>query len=567
MAAERPAPTLCAIYTRKSSEEGLEQEFNSLDAQREACEAYILSQRHEGWRALRTRYDDGGYSGGSAERPALKRLLADIEAGKINTVVVYKVDRLTRSLADFAKIIETFDKYTVSFVSITQQFNTTTSMGRLTLNVLLSFAQFEREVTGERIRDKIAASKRKGMWMGGMVPFGYAARGRKLIVVPVEAKRARWLYRRYLALGCVRKLKADLDRRGFKSKMRISATRRKYGGAGYSRGALYNILQNPIYLGEVHHKGQIYPGEHEAIVPRGLWDKVQAKLRANNQARRNGLNAKSPSLLAGLLYDDRGHRFTPSHAVKNGKRYRYYVSQAAIQGLAQGAAPRRIPAHEIETLVSDRVKSFLGAPEDLLKAFRSTHPSRDLRAILAAGRSRVKGWGAYTSAEQRELLHSITHRIVVGESKVEILIRKRGLSAALLGRPAAGIGDAVGLLRLTIGITLARAGSEVRLVVPSGQNQTGRPSPVLIKAVARARDWYEKLVSGGFQGSAAVARSERVTVRYVRRILEGAFLAPDIVERVLEGRQPPGFSVETFRRGLPMNWQEQRVRLGIAPNE
>jgi DNA invertase Pin-like site-specific DNA recombinase len=564
MPAERPAPNLCAIYTRKSSEEGLEQEFNSLDAQREASEAYILSQRHEGWRTLRTRYDDGGYSGGSMERPALKRLLADIEAGKINTFVVYKVDRLTRSLADFAKIIETFDKYRVSFVSITQQFNTTTSMGRLTLNVLLSFAQFEREVTGERIRDKIAASKRKGMWMGGMVPLGYAARGRKLIVLPTEAKRVLWLYRRYLALGCVRKVKADLDRRGLKSKVRISATKRKFGGSSYSRGALYNILQNPIYLGEVHHKDQIYPGEHEALVPRGLWDKVQARLRTNNQARRNGLNAKSPSLLAGLLYDEHGHRFTPSHAVKEGKRYRYYVSQAAIQGVAQGAAPRRIPAHEIETLVSNRVKSFLGAPEELLKASRFTHRSRDLRAILAAGRSRVKGWETCSSAEQRELLHSIIHRVVVGESKAEILIRKRGLSAALLGRPAAGTGDAVGLLRLTIGIRLARAGSEVRLVVPSAQSQTGRPSPALIKAVARARDWYDKLVTGEFKGSAAVAKSNKLTPRYVRRILEGAFLAPDIVEMILDGRQPPGLSVEGFRRRLPMDWRAQRVMLGIA---
>jgi DNA invertase Pin-like site-specific DNA recombinase len=258
----------CAIYTRKSSEEGLEQSFNSLDAQREACRAFISSQKHEGWRSLSTLYDDGGYSGATADRPALKRLLEDVQARKIDAVVVYKVDRLTRSLADFAKIIEVFDAQKVSFVSVTQQFNTTTSMGRLTLNVLLSFAQFEREVTGERIRDKIAASKRKGMWMGGTIPLGYDMKKHKLIVNPAEAERVREIYRQYLKLGCVSKLRVDLENRDMRSKKRISQTGRKSGGAAYSRGALYNILQNRIYLGEIEHCGQVYPGEHKGIVAR-----------------------------------------------------------------------------------------------------------------------------------------------------------------------------------------------------------------------------------------------------------------------------------------------------------
>ncbi|HEV2464485.1 MAG TPA: recombinase family protein [Acidobacteriaceae bacterium] len=287
----------CAIYTRKSSEEGLEQSFNSLDAQREACQAYVLSQRQEGWRALEIHYDDGGYSGGSMERPALKRLLADIDAKRIDTVVVYKVDRLTRSLADFAKIIEVFDARGVSFVSVTQQFNTTSSMGRLTLNVLLSFAQFEREVTGERIRDKIAASKRKGMWMGGRVPLGYELKDRRLMIHKQEADQVREIFRLYLEIGCVRKLKAKLDASGIASKVRISRTGRKSGGATYSRGALYKILGNRIYLGEVPHKESSYAGEHQAIINSELWRQVHAKLAENAHARRHGTNASTPSLL------------------------------------------------------------------------------------------------------------------------------------------------------------------------------------------------------------------------------------------------------------------------------
>jgi DNA invertase Pin-like site-specific DNA recombinase len=369
MPADGRSTIRCAVYTRKSSDEGLEQSFNSLEAQREACEAYIASQRHEHWRCLGNQYDDGGYSGGSMERPALRQLLADIDAGKVDTVVVYKVDRLTRSLADFAKIIERFDASQVSFVSVTQQFNTTTSMGRLTLNVLLSFAQFEREVTGERIRDKIAASKRKGMWMGGRVPVGYDVKDQKLIVHTAEADQVKKIFRLYLKLGCVAKLKAQLDQDDVKSKERLSASGVKSGGMSYSRGALYTLLQNRIYLGKIPHREATYAGEHDAIIPQDLWDKVQDRLTANNKVRRNGGNAKSPSLLVGLLYDDQGNRFTPSHAVKRGKRYRYYVSQAAIHHRAAAKGdPTRIPAEEIESVVCRRIQSFLSSPEQLLQS-------------------------------------------------------------------------------------------------------------------------------------------------------------------------------------------------------
>src|SRR6266849_4313239 len=314
MSTESKPVMRCAIYTRKSSEEGLEQSFNSLDAQREAGEAFILSQRHEGWRMLPARYDDGGYSGGAMERPALKRLLEDVQANKVNVIVVYKVDRLTRSLADFAKIVEIFDAKGVSFVSVTQQFNTTTSMGRLTLNVLLSFAQFEREVTGERIRDKIAASKKKGMWMGGVPPLGYRVRDRGLVVVDNEAETVRYIFRRYAELGSIRLLKEELDARDFASKSWMSASGRHWGGKPFARGALYLMLQNRIYRGEIVHKELSYPGEHAPIIDQELWDTVQARLAGNAAQRKAGGRVTQPSLLAGMLFDGDGNRMTPSHA-------------------------------------------------------------------------------------------------------------------------------------------------------------------------------------------------------------------------------------------------------------
>ena len=356
----RPGSVPCAIYTRKSSDEGLEQEFNSLDAQREACEAFIRSQKHEGWVCLPDAYDDGGFSGGTIDRPALQRLLADIQKGKVRIVVVYKVDRLTRSLSDFARIVEIFDARGVSFVSVTQQFNTTTSMGRLTLNVLLSFAQFEREVTGERIRDKIAASKKKGMWMGGPVPLGYDVKDRKLLVNETEAKTVRLIFRRYADLASVHALKDDLDARGIVSKIRVTANGRRFGGNPIARGALYTMLQNPIYRGEIRHRDRSYPGEHAAIIDQELWDKVQAQLAENTVERRRGLRAGNPSLLAGLLFDDRGHGMVPSHARKSGRRYRYYVSKPLIvEGKNKNSGGRRIPAADIERIVVNRLRLFL----------------------------------------------------------------------------------------------------------------------------------------------------------------------------------------------------------------
>jgi site-specific DNA recombinase len=384
----------CAIYTRKSSEEGLEQDFNSLDAQREACEAFILSQKHAGWTALPALYDDGGVSGATMERPALQRLLADVRARKVQVIVVYKVDRLTRSLADFAKIVEVFDAHGVSVVSVTQQFNTTTSMGRLTLNVLLSFAQFEREVTGERIRDKIAASKKKGMWMGGLPPLGYDVRDRTLVVNETEAQTVRYIYRRYAELGSVRLLKRELDADGIVSKRRRSPDGRRWGGKPLARGALYLLLQNRIYLGEIVHKDNSYPGEHKAIVDRDLWEAVQQRLVQNRVERSNGTGASEPSLLAGLLHDADGHRMTPTHAVKGGRRYRYYVSQPLItQGRSAAQVEWRIPAGDIEQLVVERLCGFLANEADVHDAIEQHAPGgAEQQRLITRARELAASW-------------------------------------------------------------------------------------------------------------------------------------------------------------------------------
>ena len=374
MEPDKTSSRRCAIYTRKSSEEGLEQDFNSLQAQREACEAFIKSQASEGWRLVKPAYDDGGVSGGTMERPALQRLLADISQRLIDVVVVYKVDRLTRSLADFAKMVEVFDAHGVSFVAVTQQFNTTTSMGRLTLNVLLSFAQFEREVTGERIRDKIAASKRKGMWMGGCVPLGYDLCDRRIVIDQREAETVRYIFRQYLELGCVRLLKEDLDRRGVLSKRRTSKTGIESGGHSFSRGALYALLSNPIYVGEIRHKNLRHPGQHRAIVDRAVWERTQQQLQEHRvRAKRHDASLVEKSPLIGRLVDENGVGLTPSHARKGERKYRYYVSRNFP---AQGAIPARLgwrlPARELEDRVAAAIREMLDDESSVLEAAQKT---------------------------------------------------------------------------------------------------------------------------------------------------------------------------------------------------
>jgi site-specific DNA recombinase len=420
----------CAIYTRKSSEDGLEQSFNSLDAQREACIAYIQSQKHEGWTALGERYDDGGFSGGTMDRPGLTKLLDDVQAGKVTTVVVYKVDRLTRSLSDFAKIIEIFDNHKVSFVSVTQQFNTTTSVGRLTLNVLLSFAQFERELTGERIRDKVAASKKKGMWMGGVVPLGYDCVDHRLVINQIESETVRTIFRSYLRLGCVSKLKNYLETEGIRSKIRTSSSGRKSGGVGYSCGALYHLLNNRVCIGQIVHRGEAYPGRHEAIISQGMWDEASTLLQANNQAHRKPKSGSTPSLLTGILRDVKGVRFTPTHTLKSGKRYRYYTSQAVIQGKSDVPAITRIPAPELESLVISQTRHMLESLEQYLTG--DTDLERE--EILGRAKDLASQWSRDKSSIQHAFVRNVLNSVIIGRISVCIRVDETKLIDGLLGR-------------------------------------------------------------------------------------------------------------------------------------
>ncbi|HEY8008468.1 MAG TPA: recombinase family protein [Methylocella sp.] len=483
----------CAIYTRKSSEEGLEQAFNSLDAQREACAAFILSQKHEGWTVLSTLYDDGGFSGGTMERPALKRLMADIEAGQIDVVVVYKVDRLTRALSDFAKLVDVFDRRGVSFVSITQQLNTTTSMGRLTLNVLLSFAQFEREVTGERIRDKVAASKKKGMWMGGMPPLGYDVKNRKLVVNGDEARIVVDIYRRYLALKSVHALRDELADAGIKSKRRMRPNGTEYGGQTFSRGALYLILQNQLYRGEISHKSNTYPGEHHAIVDKSLWDDVQAVLAANRVERTTGARASHPSLLTGMVFDETGERLTPTHAVKKGTRYRYYVSTSLLTGARKNrSSGRRIPAGNLEGLVITRLRSFLADPGAILDAIdKESHSGSACSQQIERGRQLAESSGAGAPDTVNAMLMALLCRVEIRSDRVDIALSRSRLAELLAGlidltmqhqAPTNAPGD---FLTLTVPVSLMRIGRELRMLVENTEDQTPA-DPSLLRILVRA---------------------------------------------------------------------------------
>ncbi len=570
MTSDPKSTVRCAIYTRKSSEEGLEQSFNSLDAQREACQAFIISQRQEGWRLISARYDDGGFSGGNMERPALKRLLEDIESHKVDTIVVYKVDRLTRSLADFAKIVEALDARGVSFVSVTQQFNTTSSMGRLTLNVLLSFAQFEREVTGERIRDKIAASKRKGMWMGGRVPLGYELRDRKLIVEPEEAKVVNRIFESYLKQGCVAKLKVSLDLQQVRSKVRINASGIKTGGMSYSRGALYQILSNHIYVGEVAHRENIYAGHHDAIIPRHLWDKVQAQLKSNMQGTRQRPNARSESLLLGLLYDSDGNRLTPSHTIKKGKRYRYYISRSGASRQPSGSArPLRIPAHDIEVQVVSALRTFLLSEIDVVNELAVPgDKAKTLERLLASAKD-LASKGFALPSKVKDTVRSLVQRVLIHGDSLEVLVSKPELRELLLQEAQSEHSESVhfpeAFLHIRIQATIKRCGKEVRLVIHGAENEFSNHhhNSSMIKAIARGHNWYEQIIKGSASGRRSISQATGMDERYVSRILQAAFLAPDITEAILAGRQPATLTSEFLRKPLPLDWAEQRKLLGF----
>jgi len=563
-------PVRCAIYTRKSSEEGLEQEFNSLDAQREACEAYIRSQKSAGWIALPDLYDDGGISGGTLERPALQRLLADIAAGRVDTVVVYKVDRLTRSLADFAKIVDAFDARSVSFVSVTQQFNTTTSMGRLTLNMLLSFAQFEREVTGERIRDKIAASKQKGMWMGGNPPLGYDVQDRKLVVNPSEAKTVRHIFRRYADLKSVLLLKEDLDAAGIVSKARLNRLGHAHGSKPIFRGALYLMLQNRIYRGEIVHKDKAYPGLHEAIIDETLWNEVQAALVDNRVERMTRSTAVAPSLMAGLVYDDSGERMSPTHANKKGTRYRYYVSQSLIKSGRPRAseAACRVPAADLESIIEDRICALLKDKDAISKAaVATTVASRKIMIDNAA--DLAQRWPSLPSSEKCAILHALVERVDIRRELVDVSVRLAALPDIV--KPELDIRGLAtrhdGPIRvLSVPARLRRTGQETKLLIQgtSGPAQR-RVDRSLLRLIARAHRFNELVATGAGLTVTELASQAGVGRSYFARVFRLSLLAPEITKAIVQGRQPFELSaIKLIGAGqLALRWSDQRRQLGF----
>jgi site-specific DNA recombinase len=518
-------PVRCAIYTRVSTDQGLEQDFNSLDAQYDAAEAYIRSQVHAGWTLIRARYDDGGYSGGSTDRPALQRLLADVKARKVDVIVVYKVDRLTRSLADFAKLVELFDGHGVSFVSVTQQFNTTTSMGRLTLNVLLSFAQFEREVTSERIRDKIAASKRKGLWVGGIAPLGYETKDRKIVVVEEEAERVRTIFRRYLELGSLNLLMADLRERGIVTKVRSLKTGRTIGGIPFTRGPLAHFLRNRFYIGEVAFKGEVLPGEQPAILDRDLFDAVQAKL-SDQRNTQTITRAKSDALLIGRIYDDRGNRMTPSHARKGGIKYRYYLSSPLLHGQPRRVGSvRRVPAAEVEALVECAVREHLGDP---------------------------------TESEDRDLIRNHVVRVEVQADQLAVELK-------------ADPPNAMDHDRLVLRVPWKKTPMKRRrdITVPASVSPHDRrpiraeTRATLVASIARGRRWLDEIVAGTVTSVEQIAARDKCSIRQVNMTISLAFLAPELVKAAVEGRLPRGIGVARLR-DAPAEWSRQYAMLGLS---
>ena len=562
----------CAIYTRKSSEEGLEQNFNSLNAQREACEAFIASQKHEGWTILSEMYDDGGFSGGTIERPAFQRLLADVGEGKIDVVVVYKVDRLTRSLSDFAKVVEIFDKRHVSFVSVTQQFNTTSSMGRLTLNILLSFAQFEREVTGERIRDKVAASKKKGIWMGGWPSLGYDVKDRRLVINEAEATTVRHIFRRYIELKSVRLLKADLDARSIVSKRRNASDGTRYGEKPFARGALYLMLQNPIYRGETVHKGKSYPGEHEAIVDEALWSEVQAILAENWNDHMLGTAEKTVSLLSGILFDARNERMTPTHTTKKNTRYRYYISRSLLAG-AEKHSGQRIPASSLEALVVGHIHNWLSDRAVMLDIIQkhASDAATQKRMMAVLGQC-VAAWPEIKAVDARKFILSIVARIQVHAARIEIFLNPIRL-ARWLARTDGNVEPTEApksdtddhFVKLTIPVRLKRVGQEMKILVEDVTN-IAAPDASLVRVLVRAHVIRDRILRDKSITLDEIAKSEGMVVSYATRLLRLTLLAPDIVSAILGGKHPPELTARKLMDDtrLPLDWNEQRQSLGFA---
>jgi DNA invertase Pin-like site-specific DNA recombinase len=570
-----------------STDAGLDQDFNSLDAQYEGASAYIRSQAHAGWTQLRTRYDDGGFSGGSTDRPALQQLLNDVRSGRVDIIVVYKVDRLTRSLADFAKLVELFDSHGVSFVSVTQQFNTTTSMGRLTLNVLLSFAQFEREVTSERIRDKIAASKRKGLWVGGVVPLGYHAKDRKITIVESEARTVRHIFKRYLELGSLNLLLPDLKRSGITTRIRRLADGRTIGGIPFARGALAYLLRNRFYIGEVRYKGEVLAGQQPRLLDRALFAAVQAKL---DQQRSNHVTARhsSESILMGLIHDDAGNLMTPTHTLKNGKRYRYYISAALLQGEAsQAGRVNRIPAEQVERLIADAIRTRLvDRREKTPKAGTNTAAVEQQRPSSGRGAGKLPTdtpatatkthASTMSSLDDKHIVRSHLRRVDVHVDHLIVSMTRHAVHETmpidadadhdLKGRRSAAGRPIV--IRILWTKPPVRAAREIVVPAKSKQRSDNRPIRAetrakLVTAIAQGRRWLDELISGTVTSTQEIADRQRCSARQVNMTISLAFLSPSLVQAAVEGRLPRGVGVANLR-DAPAEWSLQHKRLGLA---
>jgi len=539
MTPQSPKRQRCAIYTRKSTEHNLDLEFNSLDAQREACEAYIKSQAHEGWRLIPDHFDDGGLSGASLNRPSLQRLLDDVRDGKIDIILVYKVDRLTRSLADFAKLVELFDLHGVSFVSITQSFNTTSSMGRLTLNVLLSFAQFEREVIGERVRDKIAASKRKGLWVGGPVPLGYTTEDKKLVVASAEAKIVRLIFALYLEADSIASLAEVLEHKKIRTKIRPLSGGKTRGGGPFGVGALAHLLRNRFYVGEIDYRGEIHAGEHEAILDRTLFDKVQEKLTKNTVDRAMRLKG-SPAILMGRIFDDIGNRMTPSHSNKRGVRYRYYVSHALIQGRKREAGSvNRVPATEIEDLVLQAVRHSLS-----------------------------RGNPGNAPSDQDAIIAHIDRITVTREAiEIKLLETEPTLTNAIPGKQKTKETQSAGSNTISVPWT-AKAFPAVKGIIhaPDAPGPTLSPDTrdALLNAIATARQWVDDMTAGRVKSFADIATKEKKVERHIRLLAPLAFVAPSIVQSIIEGAAPANLTVTELAKSSVHSWRQQHHLLKVS---
>jgi DNA invertase Pin-like site-specific DNA recombinase len=552
----------CAIYTRKSSEEGLEQDFNSLDAQREACAAYVLSQASEGWKLLHEHYDDGGLSGGSLERPALQRLLGDVKESRIDIIVVYKVDRLTRSLLDFAKLVEAFDEAQVSFVSVTQSFNTTTSMGRLTLNMLLSFAQFEREVTAERIRDKIAASKAKGMWMGGTPPLGYEPDGKNgLTIIEDHAALVRDIFRRYLSKGNVRHVAEALEAAGITSPLRTTRKGKTYGGCNFTRGQIYHMLKNPIYAGDIPHKGKVYPGNHPAIIDREEWEAVQTRLASHVKGRRTRREA-SKALLAGRLFDEDGKPLIPVHTSKlqqvegARKRYTYYVSKVAHHRSAGNSGPTmRIPAEELEQAVRTELAQIMAYPHTLFEQAQLSIQSHRYEAMT----SQAKALHHQILSGAKRIVRSLLKCAAVESEHIALTIDLEQLAQLIEGKLEEG---APTELIHHAAIRFTQTGHTLKLVDDQGCPANTWPDPTLTGLLVRARQWWNELSQGEID-IAGLARRDEVSPSYVTRVVRLAFLAPSVAEAVVAGQIKAGIGGAALLAtgAVARDWNEQEAQV------